>query len=221
MFDFKNESSEAPDLEMLSDSFLEHLESVRQMMDEFSADFSVGKDESIEEMDDEESDEDDEDDENDESEYAEVYGASKEELKKYTEKFKEYARSIKRGLEEIYGIGAENAENREKKRDEKTENDFGIKSPDERGHKMGCGCPGCAAYREFYGIKLENKTHSAGHAFSGFRMNESGKNAEKYEEKANRPCGGKLYGHFHGERADLKNVFGQYTGRFNFGRAGY
>ena len=211
------ELTEAQDLEMLSDSFLEQLENVRRMLEGFSgfsADFSAGKDESAEE-----SGEDDEDEE-DESEYAEVYGASREELKKYVEKFRDYAKEIKRNAEEIYGAEAGSAA---KKRDERSGDDAGLKSPQGRGHKMGCGCPGCSAYREFFGIKFDGKNnlHSGLNSSPGMGLTAKRKETGKYEETSSKPCGGRLYNFFHGERAELKNVFGRYTGRFNFGRAGY
>ena len=215
MFDLDEIRCEAPDMEMLGDSLLERLEGIIRMLDGLSAGFPDAKEEAPGEDEDESGEDGD-----DEPEYSETYGASKEELRKYVEKFRDYAKEIKRNAEEIYGAASGNES---KKRDEKA-NDSGMKSPFERGHKMGCGCPGCSAYREFYGIKIERKTHFPGHAFSAAgaaRINESGKRNEKYGEKSDRPCGGKLYNHFHGERAGLQRVLGSYTGGFNFGRAGY
>jgi hypothetical protein len=70
------------DLEMLSDSFLEEMEKIKDMIEEIS-DYQVN-----------------EEDEEERKEYREVYGGGiKEEIKKYQEKFREYAERIKEGLE--------------------------------------------------------------------------------------------------------------------------
>jgi hypothetical protein len=190
------------DLEMLSDSFREELARIKEMMDDDS-----------DSEDEEESDE-------EESDYKEAYGGMNSEMKKYHEKLKKYAENLKENLRQVYADG-ENENGR--KTEKNKENDEMMKSPLERGHKMGCGCPGCSAYREFFGIKIEGKNnlHFRPDTAPDMGLAAKKKDINKYEEKNSRPCGGRMYNLFHGERAQLKNVFGRYTGNFNFGRAGY
>ncbi len=74
------------------------------------------------------------------------------------------------------------------------------------------------AFKEFYGIKTVREERQADAPLSLMAVK---KRTEKYEEKSNRPCGGRLYNQFHGERANLRGIFGRYTGAFDFGNAGY
>jgi hypothetical protein len=202
------------DLEILGDSFIERLEAITRALEKASSGLSSGLKYLKEAY-----EGDSEDDEEDDAEYAEAYGGSKEELKKYAEKFREYAREVRRAVEEMYGEKPDSGGERKANGDE----DQRLKSPAERGHKLGCGCPGCTAYREFFGIKLDDKNNPHGGldpsplAASGKKKKDAG----EYRETNSRPCGGRLYHHFHGKHGELKNVFGRYTGRFNFGRAGY
>jgi hypothetical protein len=210
--DETNETTES-NFEMLSGSLLERLETAMELLGRISSDAKLDADDDGSENDETETDEED-----GEADYADAYAGGKEELKKYVEKFREYAREIKKDAEAVYGEGG----NAAGKTRETTEADFGMKSPSERGHKMGCGCPGCSAFREFFGIKLDGKNvnrsfDSFFHVVKPAERKETG----KYDETGARPCGGSMYNHFHGERADLKNVFGKYTGSFNLGKAGF
>lgn len=185
------------DLEMLSDSFLEEMEKIKDLVEEIS-DYQASEEEDEEE-----------------SEYREVYGGTKEEMKEYQEKFREYVESIKEGLEKIYRDMEKN------KRNEEIEPK--MKSPWERGHKLGCGCPGCTAYKEFYGIKLdENKNYQSSQIKPDLRLASNKPEKKKYsEETDSRPCGGKHYHLFHGGEAELKTVLGNHMNRFNFKPMGY
>ncbi len=199
--DFRGDLRSDISLEMLSEAFLKELEKVRQLVDD-----SEFEDEPA-------------DDENgDDSEYSEVYGGDKGDLKKYQEKFMAYAEKLKQAVEQLYG-----EKHAKESANEKTEKatEEQMKTPWERGHKLGCGCPGCSAYREFHGIRLDGKNQGYMGGAMAMRTAEGKKETSKYEEASSKPCGGKLYHHFHGERAELRNVFGQQTKRFNFGRAGY
>ncbi|MFH1237090.1 MAG: hypothetical protein V1648_01655 [Candidatus Aenigmatarchaeota archaeon] len=190
----KNLISEARELDLLSFFFLEELAKIRELLDEPS-----------------EKENDDAEDSDDE-EYAESYGDLKDTLKQYHEKLKAYEKIIKEGISEAYGSAKPEAPKKEEPSIE-TE----LVSPFDRGHKLGCGCPGCAAYRDFYGIRLGNNADDALNILAA-------KTATKkthYEESASRPCGGKMFNHFHGEHAGLKSALGNYTGRFAFVRAGY
>jgi hypothetical protein len=193
------------ELGMLSFSFKEELEKIRLMLDDFSF---TDDDEEESERGDEKGGE--------EKEYSENYGDIKKEMKKYHERLKAYEKTIKEGIETYADNAAKDAKTTE--RNESTKNELDMKNPWERGHKLGCGCPGCTAYRDFYGIRLESTTHASWEISA--KTNGS-KRTEKYEESGQRPCGGRMFNHFHGERVDLKNVLGNYTRRFNFGMAGY
>jgi hypothetical protein len=70
------------DLETLSESFLEELGKIKEIAEDISGRY-------------------DEEDE-EESEYKELYGVSKEELKEYQQKFREYAAQVKEGLGKLY-----------------------------------------------------------------------------------------------------------------------
>jgi hypothetical protein len=210
--DETNETTES-NFEMLSDSLLERLETAMELLGRIPFDAKPDADDDGSENDETETDEED-----GEADYADAYAGGKEELKKYVEKFREYAKEIKKGSEAVYGEGGKAAG----KTRETTEADFGMKSPSERGHKMGCGCPGCSAFREFFGIKLDGEKNLQHGSNSFFQVLKPAERREgKYEDTGPRPCGGRMYNHFHGDRADLKNVFGKYTGDFNLGKAGF
>ena len=191
----KNPVNEAHELDSISVSFLEELAKIKGLLDETA----------------EKSKDDKEDDDADE-EYAESYGDLKDTLKQYHEKLKAYEKIIKENISEAYGDAKPEAPKAEK--EIAKEND--IISPFDRGHKLGCGCPGCSAYRDFYGIRLDGVKD----ALSILASKTAAKKTH-YEETATRPCGGKMYNHFHGERAGLRNALGGYTGRFSFSRTGY
>jgi hypothetical protein len=191
-------------LEMLSDSFRAELEKIKELLDEAT-------------------DKDSEEDE--ETDYKEAYGRVDEEAKKYQEKFSKYAEKLKENLEKVYNDAIAKETDVKQERREKTA-EKSIKSPWERGHKLGCGCPGCATYREFHGIAPDsNKTifliatdfEDAGPALKS----KKGKTDKYAEETGSKPCGGKLYNFFHGDRAEMKNILGSYTKNFNFARAGF
>jgi hypothetical protein len=205
MFNFERGS----DLEMLNDSFLEELEKIKDMLDDLvdedSGDGNSGY-EGIEE-------------DEDESEYEEVYGGREKGIKEYQEKFREYVERIKEGLEKVYRDVGKN------KKNEGAEPE--MKSPWERGHKLGCGCPGCTAYRDFHGIKLNENQNNQNYQSSQIRpdlklaRNKSKTNKYVEQETDSRPCGGKHYHLFHGDNAGMKSVLGNYTKRFNFRPMGY
>ncbi len=183
------------ELEAISDLFLKELEKIGDMLEEVSYE-TEGEDEEG-------------------KEYREVYGGAKEDIKEYQEKFKEYVERIKEGLEKIYMDMERNKENEgiEPK----------MKSPWERGHKLGCGCPGCTAYREFHGIKLnESRNNQNLRMKPDLMLAKNTSEKKKYnEETDSKPCGGRLYNFFHGGEAELKTVFGSYTKRFDFRTMGY
>jgi hypothetical protein len=146
-------------------------------------------------------------------------GGIKEEIKKYQEKFREYAERIKEGLEGLGKIYTGNGRNTEQTENMEPE----MKSPWEKGHKLGCGCPGCTAYRDFHGIN-ENRNSQNSQTKPDLRLASRPKPAEKKrygEETDSRPCGGKHYRLFHGNDAGMKTVLGNYTNRFNFRTMGY
>ncbi|UCC92063.1 MAG: hypothetical protein JSV39_02265 [Candidatus Aenigmatarchaeota archaeon] len=192
MFEFES----VMDIETLSDSFLEELEQIKDVLEEIS---------------DYERDE----EEDEESEYREVYGGTKEEIKEYQKKFREYVESIKEGLEKIYESSKNNRE--------RAEPEAKTKSPWERGHKFACGCPGCAAYRESHGIRMDkNRNNQNLQTKTDLRLADKKSKNNKYsDETDSRPCGGKHYHLFHGEEAGMKTVLGNYTNSFNFARMGY
>ncbi|MCX6817486.1 MAG: hypothetical protein NTU57_01360 [Candidatus Aenigmarchaeota archaeon] len=191
----KNLAESAKELDLLSISFIEELVKIKELLDETTEKSKDNK-------------EDDEDEE-----YAESYGDLKEELKRYHEKLKAYEKIIKEGISEAYGSAKPEAPKKEE-----TSKETEIVSPFDRGHKLGCGCPGCSAYRNFYGIRLGNDKDDFGNILAAKTTT---KKTQNYEETASRPCGGKMFNHFHGERAGLSNALGGYTGRFSFKRAGY
>jgi hypothetical protein len=193
-----------------ADAFLDMIEKMMRLIDDFPMD-------SIDAFEGEADDPSDDGEDGPENEYGESYEETGEELREYVRKFREYAGSIKNDAGAIYGSGK-----RAVKRNEEKPDDFFLRSPQERGHKMGCGCPGCGAYREFFGIKIGGETlPSSASIVKETSMAAKSKDAGKYEETGSRPCGGRLFSHFHGERADLKNVLGKYTPAFDFSRAGY
>ena len=182
-------------MDLLSFSFMEELAKIKGLLD-----------------DDAEKSEDGDEDDDEDAEYAESYGDLKEELKRYQEKLKVYEKIIKDSISEAYGSAKPETPKAEEKSKE-TE----IVSPFDRGHKLGCGCPGCTSYRNFYGIMLGGDEDS----ISVLASNTAKKKSQNYEEAATRPCGGKMFNHFHGERGGLRNALGGYTHRFSFSRAGY
>lgn len=191
----KNLAENAKELDLLSFSFIEELAKIKGLLDETA----------------EKSKDDKEDDED--AEYAESYGDLKEELKRYHEKLKAYEKIIKENISEAYG----SAKPETPKAEKEIANENDIISPFDRGHKLGCGCPGCNAYRDFYGIMMGNDKDD----FISILAAKTTTRKANYEETATRPCGGKMFNHFHGERAGLRNALGGYTGRFSFNRAGY
>jgi len=151
-----------------------------------------------------------------EGEEEEEYSESLDDLRGYQERFTKYAEGLERDIRDLY-----------KAKDERPDHDYreegirkeGVKTPWERGHKLGCGCPGCSAYREFHGIELANRQDhdiefTVPRSASGVR-----ERMEEYGEK--RPCGGKHYHFFHGKRKDFGRIFGDYSGKLNLNLAGY
>ncbi len=158
--------------------------------------------------------------EEDREEEDEEYSESIDDLKEYQEKFRKYAENIKKELRNLYEP-KETARSKDMYAERSREEEK-IKTPWERGHKIGCGCPGCTKYREFYGINLDMPNQNSDLKFPDLRF-ASGKNKKmkKYEENEIRPCGGKLYNFFHGERAEFKRLLGNYSKKFNLNLAGY
>lgn len=192
------DDSEIFDLEILSESFLDELENIKDFFKDIS-DYELNE----------------EDEE--ESEYREVYGDVSDELKEYQEKFSEYAEKIKKGLERMYGGEAVNSKSGKNPEDV---------NPFERGHKPGCGCPGCTAYEKKRGLRAEDSyVNQSSESDFDLKLASASKSSKKNKyvenETGDRPCKGKLYNHFHGEKSGLKNVLGNYTKRFNFSPAGY
>jgi hypothetical protein len=155
-----------------------------------------------------------------ESEEDEEYSESfEEDLKEYQERFRRYAENLKKEIRNLY-------EPKENKSLDHRYNERGtereeMKTPWERGHKLECGCPGCSAYREFHGIELVNNKDSdfkLPDLGSVLRKNER---REEYKESSSRPCGGKHYHFFHGERSEFRRLFGNYSRKLNLNLAGY
>lgn len=185
------------------DSFAEEFEEIRDILKEmefeFSGDYEV------------------EEDEDDEEEYSESLEGD---LKGYQEKFSRYAESIKK---EIRDYEPKETGNRETVYAENKIEGERVKTPWERGHKLGCGCPGCAKYRKLHGIDLEAVNRDSDLKFPDLRFTSTkGEKGEKeYIESEGRPCGGKLYQFFHGSRAEFKRLLGNYLKKLNLNLAGY
>ena len=71
------------------------------------------------------------------------------------------------------------------------------KSPSERGHKWGCGCPGCTRFRESFARK-EMMDFSLPDSRNTLTLPHEpvSYTAEHKEDKCEYPCGGKLRGMF-------------------------
>ncbi len=161
--------------------------------------------------------------EREEEEYSESF---ENELKEYQEKFREYTKSIKRELRNFYKQEVKDAKRIETtyaERAERMREKEGIKTPWERGHKLGCGCPGCVKYRKFYGIEIERIQDPHSSISETLNIASTRKEREKvrYTENQRRPCGGRFYLFFHGKRAEFKRLFGKYSEGLNLNLAGY
>jgi len=158
----------------------------------------------------------DQKDEEDE-EYSE---SVEDELKEYQKKFRKYAESLRKELRNLYEP-KENGNNEIVYIEKKGEKE-GIKTPWERGHKLGCGCPGCTKYREFYAIRLETANRNSDLRFPDLRFASKKSEAKReYKESEARPCGGKFHHFFHGNKAEFKKLFGNYLKKLNLNLAGY
>jgi|GEM_PF-2117421 len=183
------------------DSLPEEFEEIREVIKEMELEIS-------EECGDEESEE--------EGEYSESFG---EDLKEYQERFRRYAEGLKKGIRSLY----EPKENKRldheynKRNGEREE----MKTPWERGHRLGCGCPGCSAYREFHGIELRNDHGSDFNLPDPGSILRENERREEYKESGSRPCGGKHYLFFHGERSEFRRLLGNYSRKLNLNLAGY
>ena len=183
------------EIEMLSDSFLEELKKLKDILEDSGlSGYSEGDEEETEEK-----------------EYA--MSLSAEDMKKYQEKFEKRVREIKEGLEKIYETGKGKEKDTVYSKNEKMKDLSGMKSPWERGHKLGCGCPGCTKYREFHGIPDRNahQEQNPGMEIPDPRFSGNSKKSKHYVEKESdtRPCGGKYWQIFHRKKG-MDSVFGSY-----------
>jgi hypothetical protein len=193
------DKTDQEDIGSFAEEFEEIRETLKEMESEFSGDYEAREDQE------------------DEEEYS---GSLGDDLKGYQERFRRYAESIKK---EIRDYAPE-----ERSEMAYAENRIGeggieeVKTPRERGHKLGCGCPGCAKYRELHGIDLEAVSQDPHLKFPDLRpgSQRSGK-GEEYREMERRPCGGKHRHLFRGKRAEFKRLMGNYHDNLNLNLAGY
>lgn len=149
-------------------------------------------------------DEEDYDDEEPDAEEEEYDGFSlSEKVRKYQREFRKYVEIIRKDLGDMgYDIregrtdvkGAEYAGKKDQERQRDSDSEI---SPWERGHKWGCGCPGCTSFRENF-ISKEIMDFSIPDGRSSYLMAKE-TNADKSEHKddsSQYPCGGKLRGVF-------------------------
>ncbi len=161
-------------------------------------------------------DEEDTDDEEEPDAEEEEYesGTLAEEVKRYQREFRRYIRMIRKGLEDLgyvskarrgsgngmeYSHGSHGGSKdgaRSKARD--PQDDI---TPWDRGHKWGCGCPGCTSFREAFLSESVTDfsipdTRSTG-PDSGSKEPASYDPGHK-DNVSDYPCGGKLRGMFKG-----------------------
>ncbi|NIO22834.1 MAG: hypothetical protein GTN38_02290 [Candidatus Aenigmarchaeota archaeon] len=154
--------------------------------------------------------------EDQEGEPEEEYSESLEgDLKEYQERFRKYVESLEKEIRSLY------RERGDEPREGYAENGEKVKTPWERGHKLGCGCPGCSAYRESHGIEL-GKNQNSDLKFPDLRFgSKKSERREEYQESGSKPCGGKHYHFFHGKRSEFKRLLGNYARKLNLNLAGY
>ncbi|MBN2330575.1 MAG: hypothetical protein JXC85_02065 [Candidatus Aenigmarchaeota archaeon] len=159
----------------------------------FEARFRVG------DYDEEDSDEEDPDDE--EEEYDRL--SLSEKVRKYQREFSRYVDAIRKDLDEI-GYGVRTAKETLKRPDYAGQQrpDVSLdpdseKSPSERGHKWGCGCPGCTKFRENFMSKETVDFSIPDGRTALFRAKDDGVYSSEHKDDASEyPCGGKLRGMF-------------------------
>ena len=147
---------------------------------------------------DEEDSDPDEEEEVEDNEYDS--GRLTEKAKRYQREFRKYVERIRQDLNEMgYGPkeGGKDARDAHYSRKQKARDPESEISPSERGHKFGCGCRGCSAFRESpfndgitdFSITDSRKTLS---------MVREGKSyaREHKESPGDYPCGGKMRGMF-------------------------
>jgi hypothetical protein len=130
-----------------------------------------------------------------------------EEVKRYQREFRRYIRMIRKGLEDLGYVpkGRQDSGNdgeyskdsaREKVRDPQADI-----NPWDRGHKWGCGCPGCTAFKEDF--LSDGMTDFSIPDIRGTASGSGSKEATNYDpghkdDRSDYPCGGKLRGMFKG-----------------------
>ncbi len=123
---------------------------------------------------------DDEKDEDDEGEYSEL-----PDMREYQQRFSEYS---KKKVEKSDIYSAARAEKKEEENNfKKEENQEAMQSPEERGHRWGCGCPACRRFMEAFpelNPALKQKTSP-----------ESGET----KDRSHYPCGGRLRNEYHNQ----------------------
>lgn len=126
-----------------------------------------------------------------------------EKVKKHQREFRKYIEVIRKDLREMgYGTqeGAKAAKDGEyagKKADERQRAPEAEKDPWERGHKWGCGCPGCTRFRENF-LEKEAMDFSIPDGRSALLRTKdtSAYKSEHKDDSSEYPCGGKLRGMF-------------------------
>ena len=147
---------------------------------------------------DEEDSDSDEDEEVEDNEYDS--GRLTEKAKRYQREFRKYVERIRQDLSEMgYGpkAGGKDARDTHNSRKEKAKDPESEIRPIERGHKFGCGCRGCSAFRESFfndGITDFSITDSR-KTLSIIRERKSYVREHK-ENPGDYPCGGKMRGMF-------------------------
>jgi hypothetical protein len=153
-----------------------------------------------------------EDDDEDDEEYKS--GTLGEEMKRYQREFRKHAEIIRKELQkkgyriDTDGRGRDPLRPLQYSAGKKSDSDpEAYRSPSERGHKFGCGCPGCTSFRErIFGEGMGDIS------LLDIRAGLARPVSSKYEsprkkEPSEYPCGGKLRGFFHGKEGFLKYTF--------------
>ncbi len=149
-------------------------------------------------------DDEDNDEEEPDDEEEEYNGLSlKEKVRRYQRDFSKYVEIIRKDLIDMGydirdgGNPVKDAEYALKKEDAARKADDDDRSPSERGHKWGCGCPGCTSYRENFMSKEMMDFSIPDGRTSFLHAKDTGTyKSEHKDDSSEYPCGGKLRGMF-------------------------
>jgi hypothetical protein len=148
------------------------------------------------------SDEEDTDEPEDEEEEEYSAGTLSDKVRKYQREFGKYVDIIKRDLKDM-GYQLKGSRDPQK-RDEYTNKDGrkrlrepgAEKSPFDRGHKFGCGCPGCTAFRRRFFEDVTDFSIPDSRKTLTRDIESKRYTREHRDSRADYPCGGKLRGMF-------------------------